>query len=77
MAEPSIIKFIDEDKMSPVQLALESASYLFTQLHGATISYPSSAYTYVFDDTEIIRRIDEALHSIGIRRKCTAQQTHS
>ena len=70
-----IIKFIDEEKMSPVQLALESASYVFTQLHGATINYPSSEYSYVFDNTEIQKRIDEALHSIGIRRKCTVPQT--
>ena len=70
-----IIKFVDQDKMSPVQLTLESASYVFTQLHGTTISYPDSEYTYVFDNTEIQKRIKEALSSLGIRRKYTAPQT--
>ena len=73
----NIIKFVDQDKMSPVQLALESARYLFTQLHGATISYSGNDYTYVFDNTEVQNRINAALSSIGLKQKRTDQQTHS
>ena len=62
-----MVKFVGEEKMSPVQLALETARYEFSHLHGSTISWPeSSSYTYVFDSTEANRRIDAALRSLGL-----------
>ena len=63
----SRVRFVDEEKMSPVQLALETARFEFSHLHGSTISWPgSSSYTYIFDSTEPNRRIDVALQSLGL-----------
>lgn len=63
-----MITFVNQDKMSPVQLALETARYEFSRMHGSTISRPEySNYSYVWDSTEANRRIDDALRSLGLR----------
>ena len=61
------MRFVDEEKMNPVQLALETARFAFSRLHGSTISWPeSSTYTYIFDSTEVNGRIDAAMRSLGL-----------
>ena len=49
--ESAMVMFVDQDKMTPVQLALETARYEFANLHGCTIKC-SGDYSYVFDSTE-------------------------
>ena len=60
-----MVIFVDQDKMTPVQLALETARYEFCKLHGATISYEGNDYKYVLDATEAINRIEAAFEYLA------------
>lgn len=56
-----MVRFVDEDKMNPVQRALEHARFQLCLLHGATISHENSN-SYVADTKPNIALIDEALN---------------
>ena len=61
-----MVMFVDQDKMSPAQLALETARYELAGLHGGTISWPERGTpNYVIDTSEAIQRIDAALKSLA------------
>ena len=60
-----MMNFVDQDKMSPAQLALETARYEFSKLHWSTISREDSSYRYVFDSIEINQRIDAGLEYLA------------
>ena len=60
-----MVMFVGQDKMSPAQLALETARYELAGLHGGTVSWPERGTSgHVIDTTEVISRIDDALKSI-------------
>ena len=59
-----MVMFVDQEKMSPVQLALETARYEFAKLHGSTIKC-SGDYSYVFDSTEVNERINAAFEYLA------------
>ena len=61
-----MVKFVDQEKMSPVQLALETARYELAGLHGGTISWPErKTPNYAIDTSEAIQRIDAALEYLA------------
>ena len=60
-----MVMFIGQDKMNPAQLALETARFRFSHLHGATISRESSTHSYVFDSTEVNELINTALEYLA------------
>ena len=63
-----MINFVNQDEMTPVQLALETARFELASLHGATVSWTNNTtYTKVLDTSEVVGRIDDALKSLGIK----------
>ena len=62
-----MINFVNQEEMTPVQLALETARFELCRLHGATVSWTNTTYTKVLDTTGVIGRIDDALKSLGIK----------
>ena len=60
-----MINFVGQEKMSPAQLALETARYEFSKLHGSTISREGNDYKYVFDSIELNKRIDAGLEYLA------------
>lgn len=59
-----MIRFVDEDKMSPVQRALEHARFQLCLLDGVQVSH-SDGSSYVVNVKETITLIDEALASVA------------
>ena len=60
-------RFVDEDKMTPVQLALETARFECSHLHGCRAYHPSNpSYSWPIRTTGAARRIDDALRSLGL-----------
>ena len=73
-----MVRFVDEDKMSPVQLALETARFEFVNLHGCYAIHPSAPdFRREIDTDVVIRRIDDALRSLGLMDTRAGQHTPS
>ncbi len=62
-----MVKFVGEEGMSPVQLALETARFQLVTLHGlVAVSEKDERCRRAIDNTQAIKRIDEALRSLGL-----------
>ena len=60
-----MVMFVDEDKMSPIQLALETAKFELASLHGSTVvTELEPNYRRVLDNTQALQRINDALRLI-------------
>ena len=60
-----MVMFVGQNKMNPAQLALETARFRFSHLHGATISREGSNHSYVFDSKEVNELINSALEYLA------------
>ena len=60
-----MVMFVGQDKMTPVQLALETARFKFSHLHGSTVIHKGSNDSYVFDSTEVNECINAALEYLA------------
>ena len=66
--EMCMVMFVDQEKMSPIQLALETARYQLGMTHGGTISWPdtnSGNYSHVIDNSEALQRIEAAFEYLA------------
>ncbi len=73
-----MVKFVDQDKMSPAQLALEAARFEFVHLNGCYAIDPDKPnYRRPINATGVIERIDDALKSLGLMDTRAAPQTHT
>ena len=60
-----MVRFVGEDKMTPAQRALEHARFELSCLHGCTITRSGNGgYSEVFDSSELMKLIDEALETM-------------
>lgn len=55
-----MVKFVDEDKMTPVQKALEHARFELCFLDGVRVTH-DDGYSYVIDVKDVLALIDEAI----------------
>mgnify|MGYP006872985923 CR=1 FL=1 len=62
-----MVMFVGQENMTPVQLALETARFHLSILHGCHLS-SSDTHTFlrVIDNNEAVERIDDALRSLGL-----------
>ena len=61
-----MVMFVEQENMTPVQLALETARYELSKLHGLHVAYDNSdVASHVIDTTEAVERVDDALRSLG------------
>ena len=62
-----MVMLVGQEKMTPVQLALETARYQLAKLHGLHIyDTKSQSHSRVIDNDEALERIDDALRSLGL-----------
>ena len=77
-----MVKFVGEEKMTPVQLALETARFELSHLHGLrsfSPSVPESAWpspSWPIDTTEAVRRINVALEWLNEEGRRTEPNTY-
>ena len=73
-----VVKFVGEEKMTPVQLALETARFEFVHLNGCYAINPDNPnYRRSINATGVIERIDNVLRSLGLMDRPSDQQTHT
>ena len=62
-----MVMFVGQENMTPVQLALETARYQLSTLHGCHIYDTKTKKVYrIVDTNEAVERIEDALRSLGL-----------